>query len=200
MGLAHRLAPAARKSALCLAVVLAGGAVGAHSWTVAAMPPNHWQRNPRDLRWVEGQIDLATPAPEVWQRFADVRGWPSIFSDIASFFSVISESERWRALGAIRFASKIVGHGPFDYLVTLDAAKQSGRVVIEASGVRGAVYATVAPIDDRSAHVTYATFADTYGVLGWLVSERGLRERQERLVEQNLADLGKAFGTPGSSP
>src|SRR5271154_1309460 len=138
MGLVQRLiprfAPLARKSALILTVVLAGGAIGAHSWTVAAMPASH-QRNQRDMRWVRGQIDLATPAPEVWQRFADVRGWPSIFSDIASF-SVKSESNdgaRWD----VRFASKIVGHGSFDYLVTLDAAKQSGRVVVIASGVRG---------------------------------------------------------------
>jgi hypothetical protein len=188
-----RLAPVPLKSALILAVVLAGGAIGANSWTVAAMPAGHWQRNPRDPRWVHGQIDLATPAAELWRRFADVRGWPSIFSDVGSF-SVKSESNdssHW----VVRFESKIVGHGAFDYVVTLDATKQSGRVVVVASGVRGAVYATVAPIADRGTRVTYTTFAETYGVLGWLVSEQSLRARQERLVEQNLTDLGKAFGT-----
>ena len=180
------------------AVVLAIGALGARSLTTAAMPGRQWQRSSQDPRWVQGQVDLATPAPAVWQRFADVRGWPSIFSDIASL-SVKSES-RDGAHWVIRFASRIVGHGAFDYFVTLDSAKQSGRVVVEASGVRGAVYATVTPIDDRTARVTYATFAERDGVLGWFLPERSLRARQERLVEQNLADLEKAFGTLGGSP
>lgn len=100
----------------------------------------------------------------------------------------------------IRFQSRIVGHGPFDYLVTLDAAKKSGRVVVDAPGVRAAAYASVTPTDDRHARVTYAAFVDRYGVLGWFLAESGLRERQERLLEQNLADLGKAFGSLPGSP
>ena len=185
-------------AALVLAAVLGMGPLGGYGLTMAAMPERSWQRSAQDPRWVRGQVDLAMPAPAVWQRFADVRGWPSLFSDIASF-SVKSESSdgaRW----VVRFASRIVGHGAFDYFVTLDSAKQSGRVVVEAPGVRGAVYASVTPIDDRNARVTYATFADRYGVLGWFLSERSLHARQERLVEQNLTDLGKAFGMSGGSP
>jgi hypothetical protein len=187
-----RLALVPLKSALIFAVVLAGTATGANGWTAAAMPESHWQRDSRDPRWVHGQIDLATPAAELWRHLADVRGWPAIFSDVGSF-SVKSESDdgsRW----VVRFESKIVRHGAFDYLVTLDPGKQSVRVVLVASGVRGVVYATVAPIADRGARVTYTTFAERHGVLGWFVSEQGLRARQDRLVEQNLADLGKAFG------
>ncbi len=183
---------------LVLAAALGMGAFGPQSLTMATISGHPRPQSSQDPHWVRGQVDLATPAPSVWRRFADVRGWPSIFSDMTSF-SVKSESSDGAHWG-IRFESRIVGHGAFDYLVTLDPAKQSGRVVVEASGVRGAVYATVTPIDDRSARLNYATFADRSGVLGWFLPERSLHERQERLVEQNLVDLGKAFGNLGRSP
>jgi hypothetical protein len=127
-----------------------------------------------------------------------VRGWASIFSDIRSF-SVKSESNDG-AHWVVRFESRIVGHGSFDYFVTLDASKKSARVVLEASGVRAAAYASVAPIDERHARLNYAAFVDRHGVLGWLLRESSLRERQERLLEQNLMDLGRAFGSLNDAP
>jgi hypothetical protein len=177
---------------LLLAIVLGVAASGARPWIVAALPGAHWQRNPYDPRWVQGQIDLGTPASTLWQRIAEVRGWPSIFSDLVSF-SVKSESSDG-AHWAIRFESRVVGHGQFDYVVTLDAAKQSGRIVVRAPGVRAAAYLSVAPIDDRRSRASYAAFVDRYGVFGWFLSESLLRSRQERLVERNLDDLERAFG------
>jgi hypothetical protein len=185
-------------AALLLAIALGVAASGARPWMVAERPGLHWQRNPYDPRWVQGQIDLATPASVVWQRIAEVRGWPSIFSDMASF-SVKSESSDGAHWG-IRFESRTVDHGQFDYVVTLDAAKQSGRVVLRAPGVRAAAYLSVAPTNDQRSRASYAAFVERYGVFGWLLSERLLRSRQERLVERNLDDLERAFGHSDSSP
>jgi hypothetical protein len=190
-----RLSPVRLKNAaaVTLFVVLGVAASGA-----AAQSGGGWQRNASDPRWVQGQIDLATPAATVWQRVAQVREWPSIFSDLASF-SVKSESRdgaRW----TIRFESRMLGHGQFDYFVSLDAANQSGLAVLSAPGVRAAASVTVVPIDDRRSRVLFAAFVDRYGVLGWFLSEQSLRWRQERLVEQNLGDLGRAFGPAGGLP
>jgi hypothetical protein len=175
-----------------LAAVLGISVSGGRTWTGAALTDRPWQRSPYDPRWIQGQIDVATPAPAVWHSVASVRGWPSIFSDIESF-SVKSESSDG-AHWVIRFESRMVGHGRFDYFVTLDTAKTSVRIVVDAPGVRAAAFASVAPIDDRHARVTYAVFVDRHGVLGLFLSESDLRERQERLLELNLVDLGRAFG------
>jgi hypothetical protein len=94
----------------------------------------------------------------------------------------------------------MVGHGEFDYFVTLDVAKRSGRAVLRAPGVRAAAYLSVEPIDDRRSRVSFAAFVHRYGVFGWLLSESLLRWRQERLVEQDLGDLEKAFGPVGGAP
>jgi carbon monoxide dehydrogenase subunit G len=184
-------------AARILALALGIAAFGACLSTLAAPPAAWWQRNPSDPRWVQGQVDLATPAPAVWQRMSNVSEWPSIFSDILSF-SVQSESSdgtHW----VIRFESRLVRHGRFDYLVTLNAAGKSSRIVVNAPGIRAGVYASVAPIDAAHSRVRFSAFVDKVGVIGWFLSERFLRERQEQLVEQDGADLKKAFGSTGGS-
>ncbi len=170
---------------LALALVLA---------TLALAVPSgrNWQRNPRDPRWVQGQIDLDTPAPEVWDRITEVRGWPALFSDISAF-AIESESAD-RARWLVRFESKTVGHGAHDYSIVLDEGRRSGRIVVHAPAIRGAAYVSVAPIDDQRSRVRYAIFVERSGAFGWLLPESWLRAYQERLVERDLGDLQKAFG------
>ncbi len=154
----------------------------------------HWQRNPQDPRWVQGQLDVAAAAPDVWQRATHVEGWCTIFSDIASF-SVRSRSRdgmRW----VVSFASRIVGHGVHDFGVTLDGNTCSGHVVVNAPGVMAAVYASVAPLDARRSRVTYSVFADRSGFLGLFIPEAALRSDEERVIEQVARDLERTFGTP----
>jgi hypothetical protein len=194
-----RLGPVRHKgvAALVLCAVLGIAASSARPSMDLAPSGLRWQRNPHDPRWVQGQIDLTTPAAAVWQRISEVRSWPSVFSDIASFAvkSESSDGAHW----VIRFESRLVDHGRFDYLVTLDSAKLSGRVVLRAPGVRAGAYLNVAPIDDRRSRVSYAAFVERNGFLGWFLSDHLLRSWQERLVERDIHDLERAFRPSGGA-
>jgi Polyketide cyclase / dehydrase and lipid transport len=161
-------------------------------WAVDARGGPRWQRDRRDPRWVQGQVDLAASPDVVWQRVADVRAWPSLFSDIESLSveSMSSDRTRW----VVRFQSKTLGHGPQYYFVSLDPEKRAGRMVIHAPAVRAAAFASIAPLGDVRSRATYAAFAERHGLFGWFLSEQDLRVRQERLMERTLDDLQSAFG------
>lgn len=66
---------------------------------------------------------------------------------------------------------------------------------IGAPGIKARGVATVkdgaTPLD---ALVSYWLFVDVSGIVGWFVSEKDLRAKQERLIDRNLRDLEKVFG------
>ncbi len=185
----------ARYASLFLALVLGLATIGWQAWTHPGQPA-HWWHNDKDPRWVQGQIDLDTPASEVWQRIAAVRAWPTLFSDVASFSvrSVSTDAAHW----VVRFESRTIGHGEHDYRVELDPRPRSGRMMVDVFGVRATAYVSVTPIDERRSRVSYAIFAEKRGLFGLFVPERALRVNEERLVERTLDDLARVFGAGGN--
>jgi hypothetical protein len=153
-----------------------------------------WERDKKSPHWVHGQVDVATPPAAVWTRFEKVPEWPRIFSDIKWLEVKQKEAgDRWR----IRLETRSMDCGAHDYVVSLDSKERRARLEIDAPGIDSKARLIVrAGSTPAQANVAYSLYVRATGIVGWFVSEKTLRKKQEQMVARNLADLQKAFGLP----
>ncbi len=155
-----------------------------------------WERDKKDPRWVHGRVDVATAPSAVWDRARDVPSWPKLFSDIRWLTVKAHDGSRWR----VRLETRSMNCGSHEYDVVLEPAQRRVRLDIDAPGIDSRAWLIVrdgAP--PAKADIRYSLYVRATGVMGWFISEKTLRAKQEQMVQRNLDDLRKAFGASSAS-
>lgn len=177
----------ARLGGVVLVLGLAAG-VGADTPGPARAPVT----SRRDGHWVHGRVEIPAPPDAVWRRLQRVDAWRELFSDVRALRILEHRGSSWR----LELDTRIMDCGPHDYWVRFGPGRV-GRLEIDAPGVDARGRFTVREGTGMSPSVvTYDLYVEALGVIGWLVPEGSLHERQEAMVERYLGDLWRAFAAP----
>lgn len=153
-----------------------------------------WARDRNDPHWVQGQVNVSAPPDAVWARVADVPNWPKLLTDIKWLKVLERGKDRWR----VKLETRTFECGAHEYAVTL----LEGRALtfeIDAPGIDSKARVLVrSGASAKQANVVYSLYVRATGIVGWFISEKELRKRQEAMVVRALADIQRAFGAvPG---
>lgn len=149
-----------------------------------------WARDAKDSHWVQGQVDVASAPDAVWTRVSDVPNWPKLLSDVKWLKVLEKGKDRWR----IKLETRSFECGAHEY----DVALRGGNLLtfeIDAPGIDSKARVLVRPgASAGQANIVYSLYVRATGIVGWFVSEKELRRRQEAMVIRALTDLQRAFG------
>jgi hypothetical protein len=175
-------------AALSFGIVLSDARVA----TASDPPPVSWYRDTTDPHWVVGYAIVETPPDAVWSALQQVPRWPSMFTDIQTMRVKRHDGSTWK----LEMSTQTFNCGTHDYDVTF-AADRTATVRINAPGVDAVARVTVRPGPTATESIVgYSLYADTHGVVGWLISDRALREKQEAMVQRYLGDFERVFSPP----
>jgi len=147
-------------------------------------------RDPKDARWYGGEAAVSTNPNSVWIRLQDVDKWPQIFSDIKSLKVKKHKGDEW----TVEIESRTMTCGSHDWIVRF-LPNRTIEMAIGAPGIKARGVTMVKEGKSlTNSVVTYWLFIEVTGVVGWFVSEKDLRQKQEKIAQANLRDLEKVFG------
>lgn len=174
-------------SALVLLVVFVPKPVQAQA---AAPPGITWSRDKSDPHWVQGQVNVNASLDAVWNRVSDVPNWPKLLTDIKWLKVLDKGKDHWR----IKLETRSFECGAHEYHVAL----HGGNLLtfeIDAPGIDSKARVLVrSGASPEQSNVVYSLYVRATGIVGWFVSEKELRRRQEAMVVRALTDLQRAFG------
>lgn len=172
-----------------VALSVAGPSAASAMADPAPPPTIHWSRDKKEPRWVDGYTVVDTPPEAVWTALQRVPSWPTMFSDIKTMKVKRQEGSAWR----LEMSTQTFDCGSHDY----DALFQGERSVsirINAPGVDAVAYVRVRPgPKPEQSVIHYDLYVDATGVVGWFVSEKALRLKQEGMAVRYLNDLHRVF-------
>lgn len=149
-----------------------------------------WGRDKKDVRWFGGEARVATNPNSVVARLQDIDKWPQVFSEV----KWIKVKKRAPNYAKAELEIRTFDCGSHDWEITF-LANRTIEMNIGAPGIKARAVTMVK--DGKTpteAVVTYCLFVDVSGVVGWFVSEKDLRAKQEKLATNILKDLEKTFG------
>lgn len=148
-------------------------------------------RDAKDPRWVHGTVTVSATPDAVMQRLSRIDQWPQFLSDIKSMKVVQHNGDDWH----VKLETRTMDCGAHDYY--LKVKKRGIGLKIDATGIDayGAI-AVRASNETGKSVASFSMFADTTGVIGWLIPTKTLRARQEKMVVRDLEDLAKSFAGP----
>ena len=162
-----------------------------------ATPPRiTWARDRNDPHWVQGQVNVGATPGAVWTRVADVPNWPKLLNDV-KWVQVLERSKNWLR---VKLETRTFDCGAHEYTVTLHDGQRLLTFEIDAPGIDSRARVLVRPgASAAQANVVYSLYVRATGIMGWFISEKELRKRQETMMLRALTDIQRTFGT-GSRP
>jgi hypothetical protein len=152
------------------------------------------RRDSGDAKTVIGRVELAAAPAAVWERFRQVDRWRELFTDVKKLEVRKHEEDYWR----VRLDSAIFTCGPHDYELRFAGTKRAATLKILAPGADSEGQISAAPGSAPGSTVfEYRLRVQVSRVAGWFVSEKDIRDKQDRIVRQYLVDLARAFGSGG---
>jgi hypothetical protein len=150
-----------------------------------------WGRDKKDVRWFGGEARVATNPNSVFQRLSEVDKWPQMLGEV-KWVKIKKRQPNWVKA---ELELRTFDCGSHDWEVSFTG----NRTIDMNIGAPGIKARGVTMVKDgktpAEAIVTYWLFVDVTGFVGWFVSEKDLRAKQERLAINILKDLEKTFGT-----
>lgn len=171
-------------------VLLTSFAIRPAQAQVAPPPGVTWARDRSDPHWVQGQVNVSALPEAVWARVADVPNWPKLLTDIKWLKVLDKGKDRWR----VKLETRTFECGAHEYTVTV----LGGRALafeIDAPGIDSKARVLVRPgASAAQANVVYSLYVRATGIVGWFISEKELRKKQEAMLVRALTDIQRAFG------
>lgn len=149
-----------------------------------------WGRDKNDARWFGGEARVATNPNSVFARLQDIDKWPLVFSEV-KWIKVKKRKPNWTKA---ELEIRTFDCGSHDWEISF-APNRTVEMDIGAPGIKARGVTMVKNGKTLTeAVVTYWLFVDVSGPVGWFVSEKELRTKQEKLAINILKDLEKTFG------
>lgn len=172
-------------------IVLLASFLSGPAQAQGATPPGiTWAHDRTDPHWVQGQVNVNASPDAVWARVADVPNWPKLLTDIKWLKVLDKGKDRWR----VKLETRTFECGAHEYKVML----LGGRALtfeIDAPGIDSKARVVVRPgASPSQANIVYSLYVRATGIMGWFISEKQLRGRQEAMVIRALTDIQRTFG------
>jgi hypothetical protein len=149
-----------------------------------------WRRDPKDPRWVQGEVTVDASPDAVFARVERVDAWPHFLTDVLRLR--VLEHRPGASHWKIELETRTLGHGMLGYDVEVGPGRAL-KLYTNRLGVKAVAHTLVRPVGTSQANVVYSFFLELSGLPSLLISDKELRQKQEHMVAVTLADVARAF-------